>query len=141
MTGTRIAEIMRDPEITKFLHKVARRYSSLIEDQEEYIQEGWLRIARVCEDNSSDQFIRDEGRKAIDAARKRRDYHVEKKRGRNLHRIYRDTRKSVDLGRGRYLIRKPEVLDPWYYFEEPAEIGRNYYDFVRFYFYQISIDH
>ena len=141
MTGARIAEIMRDPEITKFLHKVARRYTSLIEDQEEYIQEGWLRIARTCEDDTPIQIIKEMGSRGINATYQTRRLRVIKNRGQNYNSIYKDDRKTRALGRGRYLVRKPEKLDPWYFHDEPGELGLDYYDFVAFYYYQILIEH
>lgn len=140
MTGARIAEIMRDPEMTAFLFKCARRWSKNIEDQEEYVQEGYLRISRSCEDDTPKAIIYDEGRKAIHSMYFRKIRNDSKKRGRNAISIYRDDRKTRALGRGRYLVRKPEKLDPWYFHDEPGELGLDYYDFVAFYYYQILIE-
>lgn len=140
MTGARIAEIMRDPEMTAFLFKCARRWSKNIEDQEEYVQEGYLRISRSCEDDTPVAIIHEIGNKAIFNAYRKRWRSDSKKRQAKGISIYKDSRKTVDLGRGRYLLRKYEILDPWYYHEEPDELGLDSWDFVAFCYYQILIE-
>ena len=137
MTGKYLAELMNDSKLKQAISKHARRYSSRVETQEEYIQDAWLRISRQQEGMGL-EFYSDEARRAINASRER--VRVQKKSAKNLHgnsiREVRDPRKWVDLGRGRYLSRQHETLDSWYYpgewddwvlvevTEESADTGR-----------------
>ena len=119
MTGKYLAELMNNSKLKHAISKHARRYSSRVEDQEEYIQDAWLRISKQEEGCSIDHYA-EAGRKSIISAywRKRRN-DVSKDTPRNANgnsiREIRDPRKYVELERGKYIVRQVEVLDSWYY--------------------------
>ena len=120
MTGRYLAELMNDSKLKQAISKHARRYSSRVETQEEYIQDAWLRISKQQEGLPIDAYSQEAGRAIVAAyMRSRYDSDVKKKSPKNLNgngiREVRDPRKWVDLGRGRYLSRQHETLDSWYY--------------------------
>ena len=141
MTGQYLAGLMNDSKLKQAISKHARRYSSRVETQEEYIQDAWLRISKQQEGLAVSEYS-NEARKAIYASYLRawREADVFKKGVKNENgngiREVRDPRKWVDLGRGRYLSRQHETLDSWYYpgewddwvlvevTEESADTGR-----------------
>lgn len=142
MTGERLAQLMMDPRMKRIVARAARRYTKCIEDQEEYIDDAWVRISK-CHDDASDEHLEREARRAVNAARMRRAY-VQKKPVENLHGISEDCIKKykrsdlMPLGRGRYLVLKPEKLSGWYYHKEWEDYGlpedgiqvRTYYEIV-----------
>ena len=71
MTGEQLAELMIDDGMKAVLAKHARRYSKRIENQEEFIQDAWLRIANQ-DAGLTHGFYGEQGRKAIYASWKRR---------------------------------------------------------------------
>jgi hypothetical protein len=130
MTGERLAALMIDKRLNAALAKVARRYSKDIQDQEEYIQDAWIRIAEQ-QDDMSLEYYENQGRLSIKAAYYRKRYgNVQKKTSDNLYGISDRTipRDAIPLGRGRYLCPKPEKLSSWYYDKEWEEYGldKNY---------------
>ena len=119
MTGKYLAELMNNSKLKHAISKHARRYSSRVEDQEEYIQDAWLRISKQEEGIGLDLYS-DEARRAMNAARMKKERNsVHKKTPKNVHgngiREIRDPRKYVELERGKYIVRQVEVLDSWYY--------------------------
>ena len=130
MTGERIAELMRDPHMKRAMARLARRYSRCPEDQEEYIADGWMRIA-VCQDDDSMDALEQEAFRGIRNAYQRRRYDtdVAKKPAPNSNGISVDHasnyRRSdlIPLGRDRYIVRTPEKLSGWYYHGEWEEYG------------------
>ena len=121
MTGTELTILMKNGKLKHAICKHARRYSSLIEDQEEYIQEAWFRIAQ--QDNGLGlEFYEKEALRAIRNTYERYRYSVGKKKPQNPNgnsiEGKRDSRKYLDIGRGKYINKKYETLDGWYYREE-----------------------
>ena len=145
MTGERLAQLMTDPTMRRAVAKAARRMTKCVEDQEEYIQDAWVRISG-CQDDSSVDHLGKQARNAVYAScmRKRYALGVKKKTGQNLNGISRDLLSNYKrsdlqpLGRGRYLVLTPEKLDSWYYHKEREEYGltesgvqvRSYYKIV-----------
>jgi hypothetical protein len=126
MTERHIAALMAEPEWNRMVMKIARRYASSIEDQEQYAQDALLRVAAKCSDTTCHDELKVEAARAIDAAYRRKRY-VEKKRRDNLHSISRWAleKRCIDLGRGRLLDPVPEKMESWYYWPEWAELGLN----------------
>jgi len=129
MTGERLAQLMIDPHMKAIVHKAARRYTKCPEDQEEYMQDAWMRIAG-CDDDKSDEYLETQGKLAIKASYYRKRYsNVQKEIPQNLYGISvrtvpkRVPRDALALGRGRYLLRKPEKLSSWYYDGEWKDYG------------------
>ena len=126
MTGLETANLMSDKGLKGMLAKYARRYSSRVEDQEEYIQDAWIRIAEANGDMSNEYYA-EQGRKAMNAARMRKQYAMQKKHDEILHGIGKRTTaipsNAIDLGRGKYLVPSPEQLSSWYYPGEWEKYG------------------
>ena len=122
MTGSELAELMKDKALKHAIAKHARRYSRIVENQEDYIQGAWLRISR--EENglslSDYSYV---AAKSIQAQyrsnRRAEGLDVYKKQPLDVHgnskREVRDPRKYVAIERGRWIVRQPETLDEWYY--------------------------
>ena len=116
MTGSKLAELMIDTNMMRMVAKAARRMSRRVEDQEEYIQDAWVRIAK-CPDDSSIEHLENEARRGIKAAQMRRlrekwGYHKKPPEnvagnsiGGPINRL-----KYIELGRGRYLKRDHEHI-------------------------------
>lgn len=122
MTGAELAGLMNNKSLNHAISKHARRYSSLVEDQEEYIQEAWLRISKQ-ESGKEISFYENESRKATHALWKKvYRSRVDIKSGGNVHgnsiRGKWNPKKYISLGRGRYLKKERETLIGWYYHEE-----------------------
>lgn len=124
MTGREIAELMQNKDLKFRLAKHARRYSSCIEDQEEYIQDAWIRIATLKADMDN-EYYGEQGRKAMEASyRKEYRQNVDKKSSKNVNGISitgKDIKKkiperAIQLQANKYLDPKPETLD-WQYYE------------------------
>ena len=87
MEGLEISKLMLDKGLKGLLAKHSRRYSSCIEDQEEYIQDAWIRIATLKADMAQ-EYYGEQGRKAIVTAYwKRRRRRVSNKNGKNANGI------------------------------------------------------
>ncbi|MGV0982809.1 MAG: hypothetical protein ACOYB0_10660 [Polynucleobacter sp.] len=127
MTERRIAALMSDTSWNKTVQKLSRRYTRIIEEQEEYSQEALLRVADRCKDNDEWSIILDEARRAIKAAYDRKRYHVRKHNASNPNGYIEGTCKKriavKDLGHARYLTVKPLKITPWYYAPEWVEYG------------------
>lgn len=137
MTERRIVEMIHNAELTSFLFKSARRWTKNQDDQEEYVQDARLRIARDCEDCDGLELLKNVGRKCIEAAYRKRYRDDDKKGMRNVIGLYKG--KCIALGRGRYLSIKAERLSPWYYIGEWGEICLGRDDVPTFPFNEIFI--
>lgn len=126
MEGMEIAKLMMDSELKAALAKHARRYSSNVEDQEEFIDDAWIRIAEKREGMTM-EYYEDEGRKAIQAAYMRNHYRVYINSTENVNGISERPaqipKNAIPLGNGRYLCPEPEKLDSWYYEGEWLDYG------------------
>jgi hypothetical protein len=127
MTEKAIASLMSDTAWHKAVHKLSRRYTRLIEEQEEYAQEALLRVADRCEDGDSLDVLCDEARRAIQAAYRRRKRRVDMANGHCVNGyIEGSTQRRIavkDLGNSRYLAIKPIKISPWYFDPEWVEYG------------------
>jgi DNA-directed RNA polymerase specialized sigma24 family protein len=72
MTGDEFVATWADRELRQYVVDQARRHSKNPEDQEDYIQEAWMRIAEA-DANKTEAYYEDEAYRAIHAAWKR-DY-------------------------------------------------------------------
>ena len=113
------------------LAKHARRYSKRIENQEEFIQDAWLRIAKQQSD-MIEGYYSEQGRKAMHASYmrrwKRKSVHqnsTQKVNGISREGIH--IPRAIYLGRGRYLCQKADIEDKvdeslsgtsWYHVDE-----------------------
>jgi hypothetical protein len=126
MTERRISALMSDPVWNKSVQKLARRYTRLIEEQEEYTQEALLRVADKCCDCDNNEIIKKEASLAISAAYQRKRYHVMKMKGDNHNGTIEGCKQKLkvrDLGHERYLTIKAIKLSPWYFAPEWLEYG------------------
>jgi len=126
MTERKIAALMSDPSWHKAVQKLSRRYTRLIEEQEEYAQEALLRVADRCADEASFDILRAEAKRAIEAAYRRRKRHVDKSNSRNVNGYIEGCKQRLkvrDLGHARYLTIKPIKISPWYFAPEWLEYG------------------
>jgi hypothetical protein len=124
MTERVIASLMSDPAWHKAVQKLSRRYTRLIEEQEEYAQEALLRVADRCADVDSFDTLRAEAKRAIEAAYRRRKRHVDKSNSHNVNGYSIGVKVKVrDLGHSRYLTIKAIKLSPWYFAPEWLEYG------------------
>jgi len=127
MTGEKLAQLMMNQQMKRMVASTARRYTKCVDDQEEYIQDAWVRISG-CSDDSSVEYLEKQAKKAARAGYQRR-YRVYMKPVQNVNGISVDhvsNYKRSDLhplGRGRYLVLTPEKLDSWYYHNEWEEYG------------------
>jgi hypothetical protein len=129
MTGQRIAELMRDPHMKRAMARLARRYTRCVEDQEEYIADGWILIAG-CQDEDSIEALEGEAYRGMKAAYDRRwRASVRAVSGASANGISVDHASNykrsdlIPLGRDRYIVRTPEKLSGWYYHGEWEEYG------------------
>jgi hypothetical protein len=126
MTERVIASLMSDPAWHKAVQKLSRRYTRLIEEQEEYAQEALLRVADRCADVDSFDILRAEAKRAIEAAYRRRKRHVDKLCAQNVNGYVEGCKQKLkvrDLGHERYLTIKAIKLSPWYFAPEWLEYG------------------
>ena len=135
---------MADHELRSDLFRHARRYTACIENQEEYVQEAWTRIAQ-CPDDFGNNYYSEEGRKAIQAAYMREYRRVYGEVPTNVNGIGEGTRKNivppgaVHLYDGKWLDIGPEKIDRWYYPGEWDEYGLSDDGFSVLSFYRIVI--
>ena len=128
MTGEQLVQLMQDPDLCECIHRIARRFSKCIEDQEEYIDDAWLRIAEKPQDKTQ-EYYEHEAFRAIDAAYHRKRYaNVEKKNPENLNgisenRVKKLPKDAIHLHGNKYLNPTPEKLSHWYYDKEWEEYG------------------
>lgn len=142
MEGAAIAELMLNGDLRKTIHRIAKRYTRNREDQEEFAQDAWLRIAGCTGDKTYD-FYCEEARRAINAARMRKAYSVQKKNGKNLH-GYSEGVKEIpkdakELYRNKYIGSKPVKLSEFLYDEECEQYGLTKSDLRYFSFYEIYV--
>jgi hypothetical protein len=145
MTGAELAALMLHPPVRRVVVRAARRHSKSIEDQEEYIQDAWMRIAEHP-DGMEASYYGLVAYRAINAAYKRRARMVvDTAPPPNVHGISSRTihkripRDAVPLGRGRFLVRRPEKLSSWYYDGEWKEYGLEKGDVTVRTFYEIIV--
>jgi hypothetical protein len=122
MTERVIASLMSDPVWHKAVQKMARRYSRLVEDRDEYEQDALLRVARKCEDSDTLDMLKEEARKAIQASYRAKKRRVDKTNRVIVNGCYERDKKK-DLGHGRQLLIKPFLIDLWYFAPEWLEYG------------------
>jgi hypothetical protein len=125
MTGEYLAELMSNNELKGILAKHARRYSKRVENQEEYIQDAWIRIADEPDGRTIEHYG-EQGRKAIKASYDRYWYSVRKKTianpngisvtGKEIKKKAKLPRSAIHLYRDKHLDTKPQTLD-WQYYE------------------------
>ena len=129
MEGLEIARLMNNRDLKSRLATHARRYSSVIEDQEEYIQDAWLRISTLNADMEN-EYYGEQGRKAMKATYDRRRYHVRKEKPRNPNGISvteKDIKKKIPdrairLERNKYFDPTHEMLDWQFYKGQEDEL-------------------
>jgi len=142
MTGEEIAVLMTRECMRQELSKHARRYTRRIEDQEEYIQDAWIRIATLG-GGMTNEYYGEQGRKAIVASYWRRRRSVSINASQYANGISKETifipENAIDLGRGRYLLREAEKLSRWYYEGEWTEYGLEKSDCSPTRFYRIIV--
>jgi hypothetical protein len=139
MTGEELARLMENEYMQGALAKHARRYSKSIEDQEEYIQDAWLRISQKPGDKTF-EYYEEQGRKAIHAANMRK-WRVHAKKKRNVNGISvtgKDTKpppkRAWYLGFYRWFDPEKETIDWEYYdgqekeMEEAAGLSLHWYN-------------
>jgi len=129
MTGSKLAELMIDTDMMRMIAKAARRYTKIVEDQEEYIQDIWIRLAE-CPDDSSMDHLEVQAQRAVKAAYYRKwRANVHAKKTPNVYGISEDHISNykrsdlMPLGRNRYLVLTPEKPGCWYYHNEWEEYG------------------
>ena len=127
MTGSKLAELMIDTNMKRMVSNAARRRTKCPDDQEEYIQDAWVRISG-CPDDSSAEYLEKQAKRAVFAAyqRRRRGYikQAANVTGISVDHVSNYKRSDLEpLGRGRYLVLTPEKLDSWYYHNEWEEYG------------------
>ena len=129
MTGDELVKLMRDPAMKRAVYKAARRYTKNIENIEEYMDDAWMRIAD-CDIGKTVEYYTIESRRAVRAAYDRKRYwSVGKNKAENPNGISespipkRVPKNAAPLGRGRYLVMKPEKLSQWYYDGEWKDYG------------------
>lgn len=149
MTGEELARLMVNDAMKAALAKHARRYSKRVEDQEEYIQDAWLRISGLHGDKTF-EYYEEQGRKAIKVSyelkrRKRwREWSVQQKSAEMLHgysegHSQKPPHDSIQIDHNKYLKRKPERLSAWYYSGEWDEYGYAEEEIARSEWFQIIV--
>lgn len=131
MRGEYLAKLMQESWLCEELAKHARRYSKRVENQEEYIQDAWLRIAEHQE-NMDLEYYAEQGARAINAARMRKSRKlsvVHKKKVYSVHGISvtgKDAKpppkRAIKVYDNKYLDPKHETLDWEYYEGQEADI-------------------
>jgi hypothetical protein len=130
MDGDNVAELMKNSWLNEALAKHARRYSKRVEDQEEYIQDAWLRIAEKPSGKTL-KYYEEQGGKAIVASYMRQRYqnNVKKKKAQNLNGISATgedakppPKRAFHVYANKYLDSKPKTLDWQYYDGQEKEI-------------------
>lgn len=125
MTMEEFMSVHHDPEVDRLVWRAARRFTKCPEDQEEYVNDAWMRICEAPAGKRA-EFYGNVAQKAIRAAYMRKRY-VPASVKKNLNGISEDVKIPRSglklLGRDRYLVLKPEKLSSWYYHGEWAEYG------------------
>jgi len=146
MTGERLAKLMMDSYMKEEIAKIARRYTSDIQDQEEYIQDAWLRIAESGDDRTNDFYLQE-------ALRAIRNHYQRKRYSLNVVKITPSNSNGISEGMykkqvpknarhlygNKYLITTPQKLSSWYYEGEWDEYGIDKDSMRVFSFYEIVI--
>jgi len=148
MTGEELAKLMVNDAMKAALAKHARRYSKRVEDQEEYIQDAWLRISGLHDDKTF-EYYEEQGRLAIKASyyREWRAGHKPIVHDNNKANVYgyseghskKPPHDSIQIDHNKYLKRKPERLSAWYYSGEWDEYGYAKEEVARSEWFQIII--
>lgn len=144
MTGEELARLMVNDAMKAALAKHARRYSKRVEDQEEYIQDAWLRISGLHGDKTF-EYYEEEGRRAILASWQRaRRSRVYTEKAQNVYGYSEGHSKkpphdSIQIDHNKYLKRKPERLSAWYYSGEWDEYGYAKEEIARSEWFQIIV--
>lgn len=140
MTGEKLVELMGNSELKEELAKHARRYSKDIEDQEEYIQDAWLRIAEHP-DGRDLEYYAEQGRKEVYNSyhkQYRKDVAIKNdKNGNGISTTGKDAKpppkRAVNLYRNKYLDTKYRTLDWQYYEGQEKELDENAHLSARWY--------
>jgi len=144
MTGEQLADLMTNDYLKGSLARHARRYSKRVEDQEEYIQDAWIRISQQPGDKTL-EYYEEQGRKAILASwQKARRQRVYTKKPRNVYgdnegKSKKPPRNSVQIDRNKYLMQKPHRLSAWYYHGEWDDYGYAKDEIARSEWFQIIV--
>lgn len=133
MTGEELSKLMRDKWLCAELAKHARRYSKRVEDQEEYIQDAWLRIAKEPGGKEL-HWYSDEGGRQMRRSYQNKRYDVRKQNGyisngisvtgKEVKKKAKLPRGAIHLYRNKHLDPKPETLDWQFYTGQEAEMLR-----------------
>jgi hypothetical protein len=139
MDGAEVAELMKNSCLNNELAKHARRYSKRIEDQEEYIQDAWLRISQH-DAGKTVEYYEEQGRKAIVASYWRRYRNVSKKGRQNANGISvtgedakPPPKRAIHVYANKYVDSKHTTIDWQYYEGQEEDIKKKAFECLEWY--------